>query len=171
MKRTLQTTPKSLRNQEHTTARSRAGRRSRGSAASRGRASLTERSQASFTPLAKGRASEAEVVLMDDLRPHLQQALEEHKANHPAKPWNNYNNGPDIYRGTMWLADELGCTERNIFRIMNEAKWVGLDVADRLLIACNKSHLLGNVIPIVPNPAWNIETRQAYTDQPAWPPS
>lgn len=68
--------------------------------------------------------------------------------------------------GLEFLAEKLGVTQRRIVAIVRvEAKHTGLQMADALLSAMERSELLGLEIDVIPNPQWSQERWVRYMQE------
>jgi hypothetical protein len=113
------------------------------------------RAEDSPPPILNG-AGEAEVVPGFQLAPVLRRFSKMWLAERPS--------GHDLVGPVQYLAQESGLNIRQVGRIVRgEIHFVGLDQAEKLLIAIGREDLLRDgTIWTVPNPNWSLEAWIEY---------
>lgn len=97
----------------------------------------------------------AEVVLGSEFRALLKLVLDQHMAQHPTET---------VFKGAKtgmgWMADQIGVTERSLFRNMYQEEYVSLAIADKYLAKLNLH--LDSYLRVIPNPEWSQEDWQEW---------
>jgi hypothetical protein len=105
----------------------------------------------------KFKVGEAEVVRCEILSPYLlrwqEKFLAEYHPDSKNNVWNRQHIGP-----VGFLTENTGINARQVNGILrNEIEYVALSKADALLTAIGEWPLLGNEIPVIPNPKWKMD--------------
>jgi len=113
------------------------------------------------------------VVSTDDLAAVVERWIVAHEADHPAPNYNAHD--PDYQpsaaiSGLTYIAEWAGVPIRSVTRVLRrETRFTTLEVADRLLVVTECSHLLADDYPgglrVVPNPYWSQERWHAYMSE------